>query len=106
MIAMVTAKLSRGRNFPMGSQHRQGQSLNLGPNVYDEGGLDLFSKNRRILFVASSSSKDSCDSLFLFSTASASASLQVPRDSARVNSAPPTALHHSSTPSSSAFHFM
>ncbi|KAM2363432.1 hypothetical protein ACFX1X_002494 [Malus domestica] len=103
---MVTAKLSRGRNFPMGSQHRQGQSLNLGPNVYDEGGLDLFSKNRRILFVAPSSSKDSCDSLFLFSTASASASLQVPCNSARVNSAPPTALHHSSTPSSSAFHFM
>ncbi|KAM1237249.1 hypothetical protein ACFX13_038984 [Malus domestica] len=54
MTAMVAAKLARGRNFPMGSQHRRGQSLNLAPKDSDEGGLDLFSKNRHTLSVASS----------------------------------------------------
>ncbi|KAM0988312.1 hypothetical protein ACFX13_012509 [Malus domestica] len=52
MTAMVAAKLAKGRNFPMGSQHRRGQNLNLAPKNFDEGGLDLFSKNRQTLFVA------------------------------------------------------
>ncbi|KAM1873915.1 hypothetical protein ACFX13_007702 [Malus domestica] len=63
MTAIVASKLSRWRNFPIGSHHWRGQSLNLGLNGYDKGGLDLFSKNRQILSVAPSSSEDSCDSL-------------------------------------------
>ncbi|KAM2968005.1 hypothetical protein FF1_028195 [Malus domestica] len=82
MTAIVASKLFRMRNFPMGSHHRRGQSLNLGLNDYDEGGLNLFSKNRQILSVTFFSSEDSCDSLSLFSTAAATPSLQVPRDSA------------------------
>ncbi|KAM0964043.1 hypothetical protein ACFX15_022461 [Malus domestica] len=54
MTTMVAAKLARGRNFPMGSQHRRGQNLNLAPKEYDEGGLDLFLKNRQTLSIASS----------------------------------------------------
>ncbi|CAN6696629.1 unnamed protein product [Malus baccata var. baccata] len=50
----VMEYLAGGRNFPTGSQHRQGQSLNLALNDSDEGDLDLFSKNRRTLSVTSS----------------------------------------------------
>ncbi|KAM1309214.1 hypothetical protein FF1_005915 [Malus domestica] len=66
MTAIVAAKLSRGRSFPMGSHHRRGHSLNLGLNDYDKGGLDLFLKNRQILPLAPSSSEDSCDSSLCF----------------------------------------
>ncbi|KAB2621790.1 DNA-directed RNA polymerase II subunit RPB1-like [Pyrus ussuriensis x Pyrus communis] len=50
----VRESLAGGRNFPMGSQHRRGQSLNLAPKDSDDGGLDLFSKSRRTLSVTSS----------------------------------------------------
>ncbi|KAM1549105.1 hypothetical protein ACFX1Z_010204 [Malus domestica] len=50
----VRESLAGGRNFPMGSQHRRGQSLNLAAKDSDDGGLDLFSKNRHTLSVTSS----------------------------------------------------
>ncbi|KAB2630398.1 serine/arginine repetitive matrix protein 1 [Pyrus ussuriensis x Pyrus communis] len=50
----VRESLAGGRNFPMGSQHRRGQSLHLAAKDSDDGGLDLFSKNRRTLSVTSS----------------------------------------------------
>ncbi|KAM0956977.1 hypothetical protein TB2_024777 [Malus domestica] len=42
---MVTTKLARGRNFPMGSQHQQRQSLNLAPKDSDEGDLIFSQRN-------------------------------------------------------------
>ncbi|KAM1364768.1 hypothetical protein ACFX13_043883 [Malus domestica] len=42
---MVTAKLARGRNFPMGSQHQQRQNLNLAPKDSDEGDLIFSQRN-------------------------------------------------------------
>ncbi|KAM1442420.1 hypothetical protein ACFXTO_010406 [Malus domestica] len=50
----VRESLAGERNFPMGSQHRRGQSLNLAAKDSDDGGLDLFSKNRHTLSVTSS----------------------------------------------------
>ncbi|KAM1055287.1 hypothetical protein FF1_028857 [Malus domestica] len=50
----VMESLAGGRNFPTGSQHQQGQSLNLAPRDSDEGDLDLFSKNRRTFSETSS----------------------------------------------------
>ncbi|KAM1818465.1 hypothetical protein PS2_000222 [Malus domestica] len=50
----VRESLAGGRNFPMGSQHRRGQNLNLAAKDSDDGGLDLFSKNRHTLSVTSS----------------------------------------------------
>lgn len=66
----VRESLVGGRNFPAGSQqqHRRGGSLNLAvlsssmKQDPDESSLDLFSKNRRTLSVASSD--DSSDGTF------------------------------------------
>ncbi|KAM1634153.1 hypothetical protein ACFXTN_011117 [Malus domestica] len=52
MTAMVAAETGQRKEFSNGVAARRGQNLNLAPKNFDEGGLDLFSKNRQTLFVA------------------------------------------------------
>lgn len=53
-----------GKNFPISSQHRRGLSLN-GASREPDDNLDLFSKSRRSVSVASSDETDGT-TLFLF----------------------------------------
>lgn len=47
-----------GKNFPISSQHRRGLSLNGASREKPDDNLDLFSKSRRSISVASSDESD------------------------------------------------
>lgn len=56
--------LITGKNFPISSQHRRGLSLN-GASREPDDHLDLFSKSRRSVSVASSDETDGTSFFFL-----------------------------------------